>query len=290
MQGSNPRKITPTVEKQGPMIHISSEHALVAAPKGGVHIPTRSTVKSINELIKRYARGASYALNVTETDFYKSHNAAFDIGYMLSGQNVTGTGLADTGRVWGRSGLITWFSKMYRGWHGSTRLKFDIQNSSGANTRTVVAYEPTPKVGFGVRDVYTTPQQNIYLAALTPWDSSNLADTAQFAMISPPRAINSGNIYMMPIEIPYESAYKFLALPDEDNSESALVGHPITTTGTVLMTTQFPAVTTPPTNFTHEWHVEFACGDELRFGILLGPPIIYIDETDSFPDNYTVRP
>jgi hypothetical protein len=285
-----PRATKIEVDNNKEMIHMGKQHALVAAPRSGRMIPSKSAVKSLGDIIKRYHRQSVYVWEVPDAQVkYRYPFFKWDIGYALFGNFPAPTPDPTAVQSWGRSGLFTWFSKLYCGYHGSVRYKLDFI-TDGAKIRSFCFFEPTPSVGSAVKTMALTPDQVNLSAAVVNWNFDG-ASSANDMLVSPAHSVNIGATGMQPIEVPFVSAYKFLIIPDDSIEDDSIIGHPLTTVGTM-----FSGLSAVQSGYETidkvvvEVNIEVAAGDEFRFGLLLGPPFVYVSPVKVFPDNYVARP
>jgi len=203
-----------------------------------------------------------------------------------------------------RSGAITWFSKLYRGWRGS--LRFKISAFTSQHSRLGVSFTPDRSANvppqFNAQDMMGMVDPELYAVwhipstPGPPYQGFAPDFQSNYGQSCAPLAFSEGVNPSLFVEIPYASQYRYLMIQQDTVEEAPLELNDLSSIGTLAYSvSQIPLYQKQgptsdnlirPTQFT-QINAFVSAGDEFRFGILLGPQFVYISSPATFPDTYT---
>jgi hypothetical protein len=255
--------------------------------------PTGERIDNISDIIKRYARFT----NEYGTMVSGLVSVGYDISAILFTPAIDLSTTAVSPYAYRQSGLISYYSAMYRAHRGSWRFKTFTTSVSPTyidNTATVgptyvsnrapvtTAVLFSPDATSKINPPLTTPQFYMLNSALAEGFDVVANTNTQYGMIGAPIQVATSEPGVNMFEIPYVSQYKFLLIQKDLTNEPFLFGTDYSSNGTIFF--QFTG-SQPGAAMQYNNASYVAAGDETRFGIYLGPPVIYI-LPNAFPDTY----
>lgn len=288
-----------------------------ASPNGNIQVaaPSASHVKfdegeryeNVQDVLKRFTRGHGKTFlqppfkidNVNYNKIVNNYSIAFNTDTVFHPQSDTTALTPPYPKIGykGKSGALSWFGMMYRGYFGSMRYKVSCA-SSGKNTRVLCTFTPDHNLGFNADNLMSMVDPlNHSSFKIDPATPANILeqDDPGFAQnigqSLAPIASSEGNAPAVFFEIPFATQYKYLLAPkgkqeagldSTDLSGVGVIGVRVEAIPEVVL--QGDNIIAQPMYFDYSTYV--SGGDEFRFGLLLGPPFLRVSSPAMPPDNY----
>jgi len=278
------------LRKETKEMEVQSGSAVSAAPaKARPHNPFGEEIRHIGDVIKRRVMVATL-----DNDTMAYGNCCMlDIGKLLFAQPLDPTN-PDMSFYYPGSGIMRWFGAGYRAWRGSTRFRVSFEPFTNFYDGGMDYAVHAPVAGITVGwDVYSNNSTD-YGAPTSfekVFDNLDVGETSalgNYLAVAPPITRSEPGANYVSVEVPFVSLYKFLILV----ADTPLEGESsFNSPGSLLVKLPDPVDVASPSGTRilvspGRAKVWASAGDELRFGIFLGPPSCWVGLSRVANDTY----